>query len=219
MENAVAREILDLQQSTEAHLQWVGDECSKADQSLELAHNRCADQMEGLQFKWSEEQAKYNADMASLEVQLQDLQREYEERWKSNEQSARQVINSRLQQANAARQEVEGEIRRCDEEREKEDIAALELAEGHKRIMSDARQATLSDMESKLQARQRDMEEQVAAEHQRCEALRHRHLRRKSLPGNEVNVDGPPLSVFHGCPGHGCQVRPQSGKARCRAGG
>lgn len=186
VENTVAREILELQQGTEAHLQWVGDQCSRADQSLQLAHNRCAEQMEGLQSDWSEEQAKYSASMASLEMQLQALQKEYEERWKSNEQSARQVINSRLQQANAARQDVEDEIQRCDKEREKEDIAALKLTDEHKRIMSDAKQATLSDLESKLQARQRQMQEQVAAEHRRCEALRSRHLRKTTDCQQEV---------------------------------
>lgn len=177
-ENAVAREILALQQSTETYLQWVGDECSKVDQSLDLAHKRCAEQMEGLQSEWSQQQARYQADMQTLEDQLQDLQKEYEERWKATERSARQVINTRAQQANAARQKVEEEIQRCDEEREREAIASRELAEEQNQIMSNARQFAQAEMEAKLQAKRRDMEEQVAAEHQRCEALRNRHLRK-----------------------------------------
>jgi len=177
-ENAVAREILALQQSTEAYLHWVGDECSKVDQSLDLAHKRCAEQMEGLQSEWSEQQAKYKVDMASLEDQLQNLQREYEERWEATEKSARQVINTRSQQANAARQKVEAEIQRCDEEREKEAIASRELLEEHNQMMSDARQAAMCKMEANLQARRHDMEEQVAAEQRRNETLRNRYNRR-----------------------------------------
>merc|ERR1712176_980828 len=41
--NAVAREILELHQSTESYSEWVSDECNKIDQSLESAQKSCAD--------------------------------------------------------------------------------------------------------------------------------------------------------------------------------
>jgi len=186
VENAVAREILALQTSTEAYVQNAREESGKVDESLEMAQKMCAFKMEGLQSEWSEQQAKYQGDMDSLQNRLLDLQKEYEERWRATEQSAREVISIKSQQASEARQNVETDILRLDEEWEKEAIASRNLALQQNQIMSDARQAALSEMEAKLEARQQDMEEQVFAERTRSEALRSRYLRKTADSQQEV---------------------------------
>merc|ERR1719162_2409406 len=128
VENAVAREILALQTSTEAYVQNAREESGKVDESLEMAQKMCAFKMEGLQSEWSEQQAKYQGDMDALQNRLLDLQKEYEERWRATEQSAREVISIKSQQASEARQNVETDILRLDEEWEKEAIASRNLA-------------------------------------------------------------------------------------------
>lgn len=186
VENAVAREILALQQGTEAYLQHVGIECSRVDQSLETSENLFAEKLEGLQSEWSDQHAKYQTDMASVQTRLVNLQHEYEDRWRSTDKGARQVIETRAQQASEARQQVQQELLMLDEEWEKEAVATKQLAEEQNRIMSDARQAALFEMDVRVQERQQDMEEQVAAERKRCEALRNQHLRRSAHGQTEV---------------------------------
>merc|ERR1711907_25308 len=129
--------------------------------------------MEGLQAEWSEQHAKYEADMATLQSRLVDLQQDYEERWRTTERSARQVIESTSRQAAEARTKVQQEILRLDEEWEREAVASRELAEEQNKIMAVAREAALSEMQAQLQSRQHDIEEQVATERRRCESVRH----------------------------------------------
>jgi len=185
-ENAVARDILALQQRTEAYLQRVSADCGAVDLSVESAQKKCADKFEGLQSKWSEQHSKYHTDMSSLEIKLADLQQEYDGRWRSTERNARQLMDNRAQHASEARQAVEQEILTLDQEWEKEALTSRQLAEQQDRMMANARQAALAEMEGRLQTRRMDMEEQVAAEHKRCEALRNRHFRKAQDCQQEV---------------------------------
>merc|ERR1711907_227834 len=129
--------------------------------------------MEGLQAEWSEQHAKYESDMSILQNRLVDLQQDYEERWRTTEKSARQVIESTSRQAAEARTKVQQEILRLDEEWEREAMASRELAEEQNKIMAVAREVALSEMQAQLRARQLDIEEQVAGERRRCESVRH----------------------------------------------
>lgn len=186
VENAVAREILDLQQSTEAHLQRVSGKCGEVDQSLELAQKRCAEKMEGLQSEWSEQRAKYEANMTSFQKWHLDLQQEYDDRWRSTAKSAKQVMETRTQHTTKSKLMVEQEIFTLDEEWEREAIASREVAEDQDRMMSDARQAALCEMEAELHARQHDMEDQVASVRRQCEAARDRQLQKTADFQQEV---------------------------------
>lgn len=176
VENAIAREILHLQQSTEAYLQQVSVECSNYDQSLEVAQKQCADKMEALQSEWSEQQARYHNDMNALQTRFADLQQQYADRWKSNETSAREKLDNKLLQAAESRRKVEEQLVALDEDWEKEADASRKLVEEQNRIMSDARQVVITEMEEKLEARQQEMEKTVDTERRRCEAVRRRHL-------------------------------------------
>merc|ERR1711939_1280658 len=142
--------------------------------------------IEVLQSEWSEQRAEYEANMTLLENRLHDLQQQYEDRWRATERSARQQLEIRLQQAAESRKTVEQEILRLDEEWEKDAIASRELTEEQDQIMSEARQAALSEMAAKLQERQEEMEEQVVGERRRCQALRNRHLRKIADSQQEV---------------------------------
>jgi hypothetical protein len=186
VENEVAREILALQQGTEAHLQHVNGECSNLDQCLELAQKNCADKLEELQAEWSEQHLRYETEMDAFHHRLEELQQEYDERWKATETSTRQVIQARSQHATESRQKLEQEILKVDKEWEKNAITSREVAEEQSRIMSDARQAAVSEMEAKLRARQQSMEEQVITERVRNDAVRSRHLHRMSMNQEEV---------------------------------
>jgi len=186
VENALARDILYLQQSTQAYLQQLSGECSNLDQSLELAQKQCADKMEAIQTEWSEQQAWYHNDMNALQTRLADLQQQYADRWRSTEIGARKNLDNKLQQAAEARHKIEEQLVALDEDWEKEAVASRELAEEQNRIMSDARQAALMEMETKLEARQHEMDKTVDTERRRCEAARRRHLKKVEDCQSEV---------------------------------
>lgn len=186
IENAIAKEILNLQQSTEAYLHHANAACIKVDQDLEAAHKRCAEKMEGLQSELCEQKMRYESDVATLQTRLLDLQTGYEERWRSTEKNARQVIDGKSQKASEARQTLEQEIQRLDEEWEREAIASRALVEEQNRRMADARQLALAEMETKLGARQRDMEEQANIQRRRCESQRNHHVQKAVNCRSEV---------------------------------
>merc|ERR1712046_470630 len=82
---------------------------------------------------------------------------------------------------------MEEQLAKLDQEWEREAIASRELVEEQKQVMFEARQSALAEMQAKLEARKRHMNEQVDAERRRCEIVRRRELQKAEDHQQEVH--------------------------------
>jgi hypothetical protein len=187
VENAVAREILALQQSTESYMQRVNADCNNIDLSLESAQKSCAEKMESLQAEWSEEQAKYENDTIALQAQLSDLQQRYQDRWKANELSTREELATKVQRASEQRRKVDEQLAKLDEEWEKEASASRRTVDEQKKVMFEARQVASLEMEAKLEARTQQMGQRVDIERRRGGVVFNRELQKSEGFHQEIN--------------------------------
>mmetsp|Transcript_44320 Transcript_44320/g.77798 ORF Transcript_44320/g.77798 Transcript_44320/m.77798 type:complete len:449 (-) Transcript_44320:238-1584(-) len=186
-ENTVAREILELQQSTEKYLQRMEEEGVAVNESLVGAQKSFQERMEKLQTEWSEQQARYQDEMATLSAKLTELQREYEERWSRTERESREKLEEKARVAAEVRANFEEKLANLDQEWKDEAAAARDAMDRQKQSLVEARQGAVADMEGKLVERRRELQAKVDVERQKCGVLRNKQQRRIAEFEGEVN--------------------------------
>lgn len=171
-QNETSREILDVQEATEEHVQLIYRCCGELEQALAESNAEVGEQTEQLHTAWAQEQRQFRLQEEELEARLAELHAEYAERWNDVERESRSRVAEEAQLAAEVRGFLEQEMEELDVQRDHEVVIRRERLEEQQQLALQARLQVLEEMEASVAERQAQIRDRVAQERMRCGRLR-----------------------------------------------
>jgi len=177
IENAVAQEVLQLQADTESYLQQGERRHDAVNEKIWQASRECGDKVEKLRSQWAEQEVRYQEEMSHYVTRVEDLKKQYEDRWEVCEIDSREKLKESAGKAAESRASYQVRFKELDAEYEvQEAVLREQIAEQHKMLVQE-RHKQQHTLEGKLQDRRLEMRRITEEERNRCDTKRIQKIR------------------------------------------
>eukprot|EP00927_Polykrikos_kofoidii_P074249 TRINITY_DN70237_c0_g1_i1.p1 TRINITY_DN70237_c0_g1~~TRINITY_DN70237_c0_g1_i1.p1 ORF type:complete len:456 (+),score=90.39 TRINITY_DN70237_c0_g1_i1:52-1419(+) len=187
VENEIAREILELQKTTKAYLKDHRGRCKDVDRSRLAAQKACQERLEDVHAEWTADEKMYHQEMEEFETRLEQLQRDFGERWQATEVDRKLRLEEKAKRLADARCQFEDEFAELDEAKAAERARAQAQIERNAALIVEERHQVAAEMEERLCERRAELSEQVEGERKRAQAQISKQSRRIGVLVDEVN--------------------------------
>mmetsp|Transcript_13414 Transcript_13414/g.29317 ORF Transcript_13414/g.29317 Transcript_13414/m.29317 type:complete len:358 (+) Transcript_13414:3-1076(+) len=181
-----AQEVLELQAETEAHCAEVYSECRHLEIQLAEEHVWVGERKEQLAEEWLSEHAAFRHSEQELEAEIQELQRQYEERWEEAERRTRSIAETKEEQASEAYADLQLRLASLNNECEAEQSRREERLEEEQRVLALACSQATRELQGELQERQEVIQQKLDQEKVRFVRIRKRVAKSKDELVSEV---------------------------------
>eukprot|EP00747_Dinoflagellata_sp_TGD_P164491 gnl/TRDRNA2_/TRDRNA2_184486_c0_seq1.p1 gnl/TRDRNA2_/TRDRNA2_184486_c0~~gnl/TRDRNA2_/TRDRNA2_184486_c0_seq1.p1 ORF type:complete len:434 (-),score=123.80 gnl/TRDRNA2_/TRDRNA2_184486_c0_seq1:21-1322(-) len=172
MDNGVAQEILHIENSTNGLMRQVEEECTKNEAHIVDAKDLFLTRLNALKAEREEQERRYNEEIQGLETKLRELQEDYEQQWRAQEQYTRNKLSDKIQEAQRAKESVSEVFSSLDAEHQAEVLASREAIEKLEAAMKEELEAAQARLDGQLDGRRIEIQRILTAERSRCSAMR-----------------------------------------------
>lgn len=185
-ENAIAREVLELERRTEEHLKHIDTSCDDFDAQVEQKKADVKAKMVALREEWLQRWNDFIQDSDAVEDRLADVETFFAERWNGSEAAKQERLRGHLSLLRKHREGHDRALQALEQSRGEELTFIQQEVAQQALIVARAREEVTMEMSARLDEKRQLLRSHLNREQERCGDLRERHLQRASDLGAEA---------------------------------
>lgn len=186
VENAVAKEMIELQQSCATYVENQTARRAQVEEQLNAAQQSYAQKLEDVRIGHQEQELRFAKQTEALEAKLVALDHDYEVKVQATERELQKQLEESARKLMEARAHYDKQFAELDESWSAEKaMAQAHMEEQGARTLAE-REKVASELQEQFEARRAELQMTVAQERLRCEGVRRMQGERISILAEEV---------------------------------